>query len=80
MVWRGGRGLTKVLASDKDFAKQVEEILKTAPTYKGLTVQQIAQELNQPVSTTRVHMELLRAQGIAGEVKVGKSRLYTLLK
>ncbi|MDG6933920.1 MAG: helix-turn-helix transcriptional regulator [Nitrososphaerota archaeon] len=62
-----------------DIERQITDALATAPTFKGFTVQELAKQLNTPVSTTRLHVELLEARGICKSRKVGKSSLYSLM-
>ncbi|MDG6918574.1 MAG: hypothetical protein JRN62_03955 [Nitrososphaerota archaeon] len=63
---------------DADIERKIKDALETAPMFKGFTVQGLAKKLNTPVSTTRIHVELLEARGICKSMKVGKSSLYSL--
>ena len=64
----------------EEFAKEIAQTLENPPKFEGLTAQDVAKQLNEPVSTTRIRLELLRASGVVTEVRVGKTKLYTLLK
>ncbi|MDG6989542.1 MAG: hypothetical protein JRN21_09545 [Nitrososphaerota archaeon] len=59
--------------SDEEFAREVEWALKDPPKFEGLTVTDLAERLNEPVSTNRVHREILTNTR-------RKTKLYTLLE
>ena len=71
---------TKRMKTRDEFAKEIEQALENPPRFEGLTAQDVARQLNEPVSTTRIRLELLRASGVVTEVRVGKTKLYALLK
>ena len=64
----------------EEFAKEIAQALENPPKFVGLSAQDVAKQLNEPVSTTRIRLELLRASGVVAETRVGKTKLYSLLR
>lgn len=66
--------------TSEEFAKEIAKVLENPPKFEGLSAQDVAKQMNEPVSTTRIRLEMLRASGVVTEVRVGKTKLYNLLK
>jgi len=63
---------------EKDLDTILQEALETAPSIEGLTIRQLADAIDSPWSTTRWHLERLKARGIVEPYELGRAKIYRL--
>ena len=64
----------------KDFDKILQEALDNAPSIEGYTIEQLSAIIDRPWTTTRWHIECLKARGVVEAHEFGKAVLYRLKK